>query len=141
MDPWRCHSWTWIVSKWTKFLAVGVFAFAGILAYLKWTRPHRDYAGESASVQIGSAQLAAHFAENDADAMARFGNQVLEISGVVADVSAEFVLFEPGVVCRWQAEEQDLGWSAGEVHRAKARILSYDDLLGEVSGDFAVPMD
>ena len=129
------------MSKWTKFLAVGVIAFAGVLAYLQWTRTHRDYAGESASVQIESAQLAAHFAENDADAMARFGNQVLEISGVVAEVSAEFVLFEPGVLCRWRAEEQDLGWSAGEVHRAKARILSYDDLLGEVSGDFAVPMD
>lgn len=129
------------MSKWTKTLAIGLIAFAAVLAYLQWNKPHRNYADEAASVQIEPTELLSAFTENDADAMARFGNQVLEVHGIVAEVNAEFVLFEPGVLCRWQAPATDLNWQAGEVHRAKVRILSFDDLLSEVSGDFAVPID
>lgn len=141
MDSGWHHSRPRIVSKWAKTLALGLLVVAGILVYLQWNKPHRDYAGESASAQTDPATLLSAFAKNDAEAMARFGNQVIEVHGVVAEVNSEFVLFEPGVVCRWQTPAEGLDWQPGEMHRAKVRILSYDDLLGEVSGDFATPIN
>lgn len=141
MDSRWHHSRSRVVNKRVKFLAFALVVFAGALAYQQWNKPHRDYAGESASAQTDPATLLSAFAENDTEAMARFGNQVVEVRGVVVEVNSEFVLFEPGVLCRWESPAKGLNWQPGETHCAKVRILSYDDLLGEVSGDFATPIN
>lgn len=109
--------------------------------YQMWNRPHRDYAEESAVVSLEAQELVDIFKADAASAMVQYGNQIVEIKGTIGSISVDLVVFDAGVACRWEAGASPRGWLPGDVQRVKARILAYDDLMEEVTGDFAVPVE
>ncbi|MGB1076317.1 MAG: OB-fold protein [Flavobacteriales bacterium] len=119
-------------------LASTIGAFWG---YQMWNRPHREYAEESAVVSLEARDVLDLFQSDAASAMAQYGNQIVEIKGTIRSISSDLVVFDAGVACRWEAGTSPTGWLSGDVHKVKARILAYDDLMEEVTGDFAVPVD
>lgn len=56
------------------------------IAWFQYNKPHRDAASEEATHTIGAAELFAAFDNNEADAMVSYGNQLIEVSGIVGEV-------------------------------------------------------
>lgn len=118
----------------------GLVAFcltAGFWAYQTWNQPHRNYSAESSAQSIDAAELFEAFRSNPQDAQAKFGDQVIDITGIAAASEDSYVVLEPGVVCRWESAPE-VAVPLGESVRVKVRVLSFDDLMGEVSADHAV---
>lgn len=118
----------------------GLLAFcltAGFWAYQIWNQPHRNYSAESSAQSIDAAELFEAFRLEPQESQAQFGDQIIEISGIAAASEDSYVVLEPGVVCRWESVPA-FAAPLGEVVRVKARILGFDDLMGEVSADHAV---
>ena len=128
------------MSKALRWGLLGLIAVAAAVAVQQWNQPHRDYGAEAAAQRLEASDLHVAFFDDPTAAAGAFANQVVEVTGIVAAVDAQAVVFEPGVVCRWEKQQSALNWQAGEVHTAKIRVLSFDDLLGEVSCDHGVPV-
>jgi len=109
--------------------------------YQMWNRPHREYAEESAVVSLEAQEVVNLFQSDAAAAMVQYGNQIVEIKGTIGAITDDLVVFDAGVSCRWESGTPPTGWLSGDVHKVKARILAYDDLMEEVTGDFAVPIE
>lgn len=123
-----------------RLLIYGFVAFvltAGFWAYQTWNKPHRNYSAESSAQSIDAAELFEAFRLNPQDAQVKFGDQIIEISGIAAASEASYVVLEPGVVCRWESAPE-FSAALGQAVRVKARVLGFDDLMGEVSADHAV---
>jgi type II secretory pathway component PulC len=118
----------------------GLLAFcltAGFWAYQTWNKPHRNYSAESSAQAIDAAELFEAFRLNPENAQAQFGDQIIEISGIAAASEDSYVVLEPGVVCRWESVPE-FAAPLGEAVQVKARVLGFDDLMGEVSADHAL---
>lgn len=59
----------------------------GTVAYRMYNKPHRDIASEDAAFSLTANELFDAFEENEADANAKYLDQVVEVTGEVAEVT------------------------------------------------------
>jgi len=57
------------------------------IAYLQYNKPHRDAAKEKAAHEVTAHQLFAAFSNNEAEAMAEFGNKTIQVTGEIMEVT------------------------------------------------------
>jgi hypothetical protein len=57
------------------------------IAYLQYNKPHRDAATEKPAHEVTAHQLFAAFSNNEAEAMAEFGNKIIQVTGEIMEVT------------------------------------------------------
>jgi hypothetical protein len=113
-------------------IAVGV----GVTLYL-WNKPHRDIQAEEVSVAItAQALLDAYTADQEA-ANTKFLDQVVEVKGVINEVDENHITLDPGIYCTMEEGFNGAGFTAGQRIAIKGRVVSFDELFGEVRVDKA----
>jgi len=134
-----------------KYLKIFLFLFgigliSGIGVYLYvFHKPHRNIAKEKSAFQVTAIQLLDEFSSDETATYAKYGNQVLEVSGNVADVSkSEGVLSivledaSMGVTCAFDSiyvtGNSDLlkNISTGTSVKLKGQCDGYDMIMGVV---------
>jgi hypothetical protein len=67
-------------------LAALLICSALILFYYKWNKPHQDIAVET-GIKMDATDLFREFSETEKTATAKYNGKVLEITGIVSDIS------------------------------------------------------
>lgn len=67
-------------------LAALLICSALILFYYKWNKPHQDIA-VTTGIKIDATDLFREFSETEKTATAKYNGKVLEINGIVSDIS------------------------------------------------------
>jgi len=57
------------------------------IAYMQYNKPHRDAAAEKPVAELTAYQLFAAFGNNETEAMALFGNKIVQVSGIIMETS------------------------------------------------------
>lgn len=104
----------------------------------QYTKPPVNRAEVAASETVQAAELFQVMSSNDTIEQQRFLNQVIRISGVVQESSETSIFLAPGIVCRLESAAEGVEVNNEEDITIKGRVTGYDDLLNEVSVDYAV---
>lgn len=99
-------------------------------------KPHRDVAGESASLITPADALVNEFKLDLDAANAKYLDKVVEVKGLVSEEDSEHILLESGVYCvfLYGGEQPLIG--AGVPVSLKGRVVGFDELFEEVRMDF-----
>ncbi len=72
-------------------LIVAVLAVIGAgIAYWQYNKPHRDAASEEVAFKMTASELYAAFDSDENAAMAKYGNQLIEVTGKAMESTTEF---------------------------------------------------
>lgn len=116
-------------------LVLAVLGGIGTYFYV-FHKPHRDLANEEAAITEQANILADKFREDAQSANASYLDQVVEISGIAAEVHPDHILLEGGVYCTLSEDSQNPTVDPGSEILVKGRVVGYDDLFEEVKMDF-----
>lgn len=114
-----------------------IVVLGGVGAYFYvFHKPHRNVAEEEASLTETATTLVESFNSDAESAKAKFLDKVVQVEGVVSEIDAENLVLESGVVCGMDDPSSLEGLQEGDMVTVKGRVVTYDDLFGEVRMDF-----
>lgn len=113
-------------------IAIGV----GVVSYM-WNKPHRDVQAEEASVELSAQALVEAYTKDQQQANTLYIDKVVAIKGIITEVDENHLTLEPGVYCTMQEGFNGAGLTAGHKVLVKGRVVSFDELFGEVRIDNA----
>ncbi len=113
-----------------------VAAIVAVAVYLYvFHKPHRDIVGEDASQTLTAQEIGKQYADNQQNANAIYLDQVLEVRGVAISLKNNAITLEGGVFCNPAEEGEFEGIQEGDEVKVKGRVVSFDELFGEVRMD------
>lgn len=123
--------------KKTVIIIVVLIAVGAIGAYFYvFHKPHRNIADEKAGFTESAPSLVEAFNSNAEAANAKYLDQVVEVKGVAMEIDDEHVMLDGGVYCAWAQDTERPALQEGDEIIVKGRVVSYDELFGEVRMDF-----
>ena len=118
-------------------IVIAILIIGAIVAYqYVFNKPHRDVAGEEASIQIEATQLITEYTNSAMEAKDAYLDQVVLVSGVVEETDDSGIKLASGVYCKMLPEEDFANLESGQSVTIKGRVIGYDDLFEEVKLDF-----
>ncbi len=123
-----------------KKVLIAVLVILGIALagyFYVFHKPHRDVQSEEATVNIAADHLLKEFTENLETAQTLYLEQTTEVKGIVSEVSEKQIILEPGIICAMADDFDASNYKSGLKVIVKGRVISYDDLMGEVRIDNA----
>jgi len=98
-------------------------------------KPHRDYHSEPAAFSLLAPDLLLEFQSNETRCNEKYNNKMIEITGVITDVTKErngftSLAIDYSVFCSF---EISLEKKAGEKIKIKGRCTGYDELFSQVT--------
>lgn len=123
-----------------KVVILIVFILLLVLGYgiYEYTKAPINRAEELASETVQADVLFQVMSSPDIEEQQRFLNRVIQISGAVQQSSETQIILSPGVVCRLEGGLGGAEVNEEEKITIKGRVIEYNDLLNEVSVDYAV---
>ncbi len=103
-----------------------------VAVYL-WNKPHRNIQSEKSSAQLSTEALKAEIAGNPV-ALDAYLDRVIEIKGVATEVADDHIVLEEFAYVE-MLEPGSQGIEAGQAISIKARVVSFDDLFGQLRLD------
>src|SRR5690606_5975761 len=97
---------------------------------------HRDISQEEAAYRLTAENLTLGFQKDTEAANRKYLNQVIEVTGIVKEVTDSTLLLEPGVFAVFK--EPVVVPQPGTRITLKGRCIGYDELFGEVKLDQSV---
>lgn len=123
--------------KKTVIIIAVLIAVGAIGAYFYvFHKPHRNIADEKADFTESAPALVEAFNSDAEAANAKYLDQVLEVKGVAMEIDNEHVMLDGGVYCAWAQDTERPALQEGDEITVKGRVVSYDELFGEVRMDF-----
>ena len=136
------------MKKWMKYgliiVIVGLVVGAGTVYYV-FNKPHRNILGETPAYIMPAASLFGAFSEDENASLAKYGDQVIQVKGAIANISNEgynvtLILDDEmeGVSCTLDslsiAENQELinNLKNGDTVELKGKCDGYDMIMGVV---------
>jgi hypothetical protein len=114
-------------------IALGVLAIGLSVAVYLWNKPHRNVQNEKSSAQMSVESLKAEIAGNPA-AIDTYLDRVLELKGVVTEAADDHIVLEEFAYIEL-LESGNQGLEPGQTVAVKARVVSFDDLFGQLRLD------
>lgn len=109
------------------------------VAYYVMNKPHRDPSREEATEQISATDLGAAYMGDPVKGNDLYLDRVIEVSGTITSTDAEGFTLDNVVYCKMD-QAQSANLTIGDKFRVKGRVVSYDELFGQVRLDFCVPI-
>jgi hypothetical protein len=116
-------------------IAFFIIVIIGILGYNYLYQDHRDVATSDATSSYTSTELLTLFTDQDTSNDAQALDQVIEVSGLATDTSANSITLDGQVFIEFKEPHQ---LALNQTYTLKGRCLGYDDLLEEVKIDQAI---
>jgi hypothetical protein len=116
-------------------IAFFVIVIIGILGYNYLYQDHRDVATSDATSSYTSTELITLFTDQDTGNDALALDQVIEVSGLATDKTANSITLDGQVFIEFKEPHK---FSLNQTYTLKGRCLGYDDLLEEVKIDQAI---
>ena len=118
-----------------------LFAFiaaclGGVVAYVQYHKPHKDYAQATVEATWEAAELVQWYGAHDAPEHVVWQDKMVAVVGKLTSLSASGALLYPGVAVTWD-DEVTPDVQVGSTVTLQGRLLGFDDLLGEVRLDHA----
>ncbi len=114
------------------FLIIGV---AVLIGYNYIYKDHRDISEEIATHKIEAVNFSSEFAGNPEEAERKYLNKIIEITGIVSEISSSEITLNNGVFCSFLETQNITNLSPGKQITIKGRCIGYDDLLEEIKLD------
>jgi hypothetical protein len=121
--------------KKTLLIAFFIIVIIGILGYNYLYQDHRDVATSDATSSYTSTELITLFTDQDTGNDALALDQVIEVSGLATDKTANSITLDGQVFIEFKEPHK---FSLNQTYTLKGRCLGYDDLLEEVKIDQAI---
>jgi hypothetical protein len=121
--------------KKTVLIAFFIIVIIGILGYNYLYQDHRDVATSDATSSYTSTELLTLFTDKDTSNDAYALDQVIEVSGIATDKSANSITLDRKVFIELIEPHK---FALNQTYTLKGRCLGYDDLLEEVKIDQAI---
>lgn len=129
--------------KWILLVIAFCILAAGIFAYLEFTRTHKNLEDLKAKYEITATELIAAFEQDEANASAKFIDQVLEVSGTLLSVEKDGNLIDlsieggengGSILCELDSSQQEkagtLSIGSTIIVRGVCAGFNADELLG-----------
>ena len=116
-------------------LISGILILTAYFAYNYMYQEHRNVQFERAIYSLESDSLHQQFYLNQEQANTLYLNQIIELNGVVTNISTNLFILKPGVVCQTDSTQNIYNLKVGDTLSIKGRCLGYDDLFEEVKMD------
>jgi hypothetical protein len=116
-------------------IAFFIIVIIGILGYNYLYQDHRDVATSDATSSYTSTELITLFTDQDTSNDALALDQVIEVSGLATDTSANSITLDRKVFIEFKEPHK---LALNQTYTLKGRCLGYDDLLEEVKIDQAI---
>ena len=124
-----------------KRIIIGVLLFltvlvAGMVYNVTFNSKHRVISEEAADYVLTAKNLQASFSANEAEAVTRYLDRVLQLSGQVTEVAGSSVVLDDRVQVNFLEGATD-AYTLGQALTVKGRCVGYDELLLQVKLDQA----
>ena len=109
-----------------------------LIAYFSYNyiyQQHRNVLLEKARYTLTSDSLFNHFKNDQTEANGLYINEIIELKGVVKNISNKQLIIHPGVVCKVDSNFVLSGINPNDSVELKGRCLGFDDLFLEVKMD------
>ena len=109
-----------------------------LIAYFSYNyiyQQHRNVLLEKARYTLTSDSLFNHFKNDQTEANGLYINEIIELKGVVKNISNKQLIIHPGVVCKVDSNFVLSGITPNDSVELKGRCLGFDDLFLEVKMD------
>jgi len=120
----------------TIIVIIGILLLGAGIGYLYLYQGHRDISQEEAAYRLTAENLTLGFQKDTEAANRKYLNQVIEVTGIVKEVTDSTLLLEPGVFAVFK--EPVVVPQPGTRITLKGRCIGYDELFGEVKLDQSV---
>ena len=97
---------------------------------------HRDIKAERASFLVPAAELQYFFAENEVEAVGKYMDKVLEVSGQITEVAPNSIILDKRVQVNFLSDSLK-AFDEGDRLTIKGRCIGFDELLSQVKIDQA----
>lgn len=105
-------------------------------------KPHRDLQNEDLAYQLEAAALFSAFEDNQAEADSLYVDQLVGLKGKVSGLEENAILLEPGIYGSLDSNTTlPPELKVGDSLSIRGRVLSYDELFGEVKMDYVQIQD
>lgn len=116
-------------------MVLSVLLAVGIFVYYQFNKPHRDFTAEEAAFTLSAADLLKSYQENPDLSDSLYVDQLIAVSGEIADLKEGAVLLTPGIYLSLDSTQSSDGLEKGQQLTLVGRVLSYDPLFEEVKMD------
>lgn len=116
------------------WILLAIVVVGAAIYFYVFHKPHRDLAGEEATVTLTADELHNAFASNASEAQISYLDKVVEVEGVLDAISDSVAVMTPGIACT-MLHPENLPQEGDEL-TIKGRVVGYDDLFEEVKLDF-----
>lgn len=118
-----------------KYSILVAMALITVIGYNYLYKAHRDVENESARFALTASQIHSEFNNDPVISQKKYGNETIEISGLVSEFNDSEVTIDDKVFCQFSEhiiKEEGLLNSKITV---KGRFIGYDDILEQVKLD------
>ena len=116
-----------------------IAGIVGVAGYLYvFYKPHRDIVGGEAQLHASADQLIKAYEQDLKIARDTYNDKIVEVEGVVSKVGDYSVTLNELIYCSLDSSQSVNDVKEGAMLKVKGRILSYDDLFGEIKMDNGV---
>lgn len=116
-------------------LVLGAFV-SGVVAWLMYNKPHKDYSAEHVAQSWTADELVSWYKSHPEEEHGQWQELVVAVTGQITSADDRGIVLAPGVVVTWEEDAAPDPTPSGAV-TVKGRVVGFDDLFGEVRLDHA----